>query len=526
MEQNSKEIYFRFKSRPINIGSIPLGGKYPIRVQSMTNTDTLDIDRTVEQSIKLINEGCEYVRITTPSIKEAEALIDIKNKLNKNGYQTPIIADVHYNPKVAEFLAPQIEKVRINPGNYADKKSFRKFDFNDYEYNDEIERIRKRFFPLVKICKEYGTAMRIGSNHGSLSDRIMSRFGDTPEGMVESALEFIRICEEQKYFNIVVSMKASNPIVMVNAYRLMLEKMIHEKMNYPLHLGVTEAGNGEDGIIKSAVGIGTLLEEGIGDTIRVSLSDSPEKEIPIAKTIANRYNQRFQTNGGFFNGYSSKNINQRTSVSIDFPIIINNNKNFDFEKSSVMVVDSEKEEKVKSIENKISEKIKSPIIAKLIYKGISKDEFQIYSAIDFGSLLLNNYIDGLWVMMEENITDDFVEKTLVNILQSTRKKISKTEYISCPTCGRTTYNLLETLMKVKEKTSHLKGLKIAVMGCVVNGLGEMADADYGYIGTANGKVNLYKQKQLMKKNIIPEIAVDHLIELIKENGDWKNILND
>ncbi len=382
----------RFKTRIVNIGELPLGGNYPIRVQSMTNTGTLDTNATVEQSIRLIEAGCEYVRITAQSLKEAENLKNIKNELYKKGYKVPLIADVHFSPEIAEAAARIVEKVRINPGNYIDRKSSGK-DYNtDKEYQIELDKIRNNILPLIKICKEYGTALRIGSNHGSLSKRIVNRFGDTPLGMAESALEFARICRDLDFHNIVLSMKASNVKIMVHSTRLLVDKMQEEQMNYPIHLGVTEAGEGEDGIIRSAAGIGALLVDGIGDTVRVSLTGDPVKEIPVA----------------------------------------------------------------------------------------------------------------------------------YNILQSTGARITKAEYISCPTCGRTSFNVENTLQKIKLKTVHLKGLKIAVMGCIVNGPGEMADADYGYVGSGNGMINLYKGKSIIKKNIDEKYAIDELINLIKENSNWKD----
>ena len=395
-------IPFRFSTRVVNIGNVPLGGNNPIRVQSMTNTDTLDTDATVGQAIRMIDAGCEYVRIAVPGIMEAENLRNIKNKLRKRGYQTPLIADVHFNPNIAEIAAAIVEKVRINPGNYVDKKKNKMLDaaclpdrqgywMLDTNYKRELDEIAKRIAPLISICKEHGTAIRIGTNHGSLSDRIMERFGDTPEGMVESGLEFARICKGFDFHELVLGMKASNVRVMIAANRLLVKRMKEEEMNYPIHLGVTEAGSGEDGRIKSAIGIGSLLADGIGDTIRVSITEDPEYEIPVAYAI----------------------------------------------------------------------------------------------------------------------------------LQATGVRITKTEFISCPSCARTLFNIQEVLEKVKARTGHLKGLKIAVMGCIVNGPGEMADADYGYVGSGKGKVMLYKGQELVKKNVDEAVALEELIRLIKESGDWK-----
>lgn len=388
---------FRFPTRVVNIGIIPLGGNNPVRVQSMTNTDTLDTTATMDQAIRMIEAGCEYVRIAVPGIREAENLRNIKKELRKRGYQTPLIADVHFNPNIAEIAAAIVEKVRINPGNYVDKK--KKLDAGywmlDKNYSHELEEIGKRIAPLISICKEHGTVIRIGTNHGSLSDRIMERFGDTPEGMVESALEFARICKGVGFHDIVLGMKASNIRVMIAANRLLVERMKEEGMNYPIHLGVTEAGSGEDGRIKSAIGIGSLLADGIGDTIRVSITEDPEYEIPVAYAI----------------------------------------------------------------------------------------------------------------------------------LQASGIRITKTEFISCPSCARTLFNIQEVLEKVKARTGHLKGLKIAVMGCIVNGPGEMADADYGYVGAGKRKVMLYKGQELVKKNVDEVVALEELIGLIKENGDWKESID-
>jgi len=387
-------ISSRFPTRVVNIGTVPLGGHHPIRVQSMTNTNTLDTNATVAQAIRMIDAGCEYVRIAVPGIMEAENLRNIKNELHKRGYKTPLIADVHFNPNIAEIAAAIVEKVRINPGNYVDRKK-KMLDAGywmlDKNYKRELEEIAKRIAPLVSICKEHGTAIRIGTNHGSLSDRIMERYGDTPDGIVESALEFARICKGFAFHELVLGMKASNVRVMIAANRLLVERMKEEQMNYPIHLGVTEAGSGEDGRIKSAIGIGSLLADGIGDTIRVSITEDPEYEIPVA----------------------------------------------------------------------------------------------------------------------------------YGILQATGVRITKTEFISCPSCARTLFNIQEVLEKVKARTGHLKGLKIAVMGCIVNGPGEMADADYGYVGAGRGKVMLYKRQELVKKNVDESMALEELIRLIKDSGDWK-----
>lgn len=629
----SLTAYKRRKSRVVTIGDIPLGGDYPIRIQSMTTTDTMDTMGTVEQSIRMIDAGCDYVRITAPSLKEAENLQHIKNELRKRGYQTPLIADIHFTPNAAEMAARIVEKVRVNPGNYADKKKFEHLDYTDDSYDAELERIRQRFVPLVKICKEYGTAMRIGANHGSLSDRIMSRYGDTPLGMVESAMEFLRICEENDYRQIVLSMKASNPIVMVQAYRLLIMKMNEEDMNYPLHLGVTEAGEGEDGRIKSAAGIGTLLEDGIGDTIRVSLTEDPEFEVPVAKMLVSRYIGREKhapippvvhlpyspleykkeetrqvlhiggknhprviadfsekndiTPASFFGiGYSHnaqtgnwKATDQAadyiytsdTKIGFELPqglsAIYNatcwkeNKQRSSFpyfanieeyvsskEKSGTMnfvglqitdiflpgfaalnndttlvwVVETANKhgmaEERRIFIELLEKKYKTPVIIKREYIQTNADEIRLYSATDAGALLIDGMGEGVW--LKAPVAPAMLNSVAFGILQATRTRISKTEYISCPSCGRTLFNLQNVTAQIHERTSHLKGVKIGIMGCVVNGPGEMADADYGYVGTGVGKITLYKGKQVVQRNIASEQAVDALISLIKDNGDW------
>ncbi len=560
-----KKILKRFLTREVNIGDVPLGGKNPVRVQSMTTTDTMDTAATVEQSIRIIRAGGEYVRITAPSIREAENLKNIKNELRKRGYNTPLIADIHYTPNAAEVAARFVEKVRINPGNYVDKKKFEFRELSDTEYSSEIERIRERLLPLIKICKEYGTAMRIGTNHGSLSDRIMSRYGDTPEGMVESAMEFLRICEDENYYSIVLSMKASNPAVMLEANRLLVKRMCGEGMNYPLHLGVTEAGEGEDGRIKSAIGIGTLLEEGIGDTIRVSLTEEPEFEIPVCKIIADRYEyngyyEKYENNilkksdagipkvalSGDVNYDTLANAGYRYSelldkwnisdTSADIIVTAKNDNSINLSGSPEIITRQEIIQNVykdiaffdADILKTVKENFEAlrlisandkKIFLHLNYGGISKDEFIIYSSIDAGGLMIEGYFDGLWLEAELPLLE--IKDISFGILQAVRRRISKTEYISCPSCGRTLFNLQETTAKIRKATSHLKGLKIAVMGCIVNGPGEMADADYGYVGSGAGKITLYKQKEIIKRSIPSESALEELIQLIKDNGDWQ-----
>ena len=624
---NSLTKYSRFVTREVRVGDLYIGGQNPIRIQSMTTTDTMDTKSTIAQSIRLIESGCELVRITAPSLKEAKNLKIIRKGIRDLGYQTPIVADIHFTPNAAELAARIVEKVRINPGNYADKKKFEEINYTDDSYQSEIERIRKKFSPLVSICKEYGTAMRIGTNHGSLSDRIMSRYGDTPLGMVESAMEFIRIAEEMNYFNIVLSMKASNTRVMVQAYRLLVKTMQKENMNYPLHLGVTEAGEAEDGRIKSSVGIGTLLQDGLGDTIRVSLTEEPEEEIPVCKILVDRLKNNFSTNiiethnipydPYFYSRRNTSNIinmgvnnvpvvfgdlSKLKSISyndlnsfgyiyskskdkwfisdqaidylyigslkIEFELpgtlgIVQDSKAFDEKDkhyplfnynsignlnknilsfividsqndilrdlsafpNSILILKTNNEHRLASIRRFfikcINEKILNPILIKNSYKHIEENKLLMDASTDFGGLLIDGFGDGLWIDSEHN--KSFINELSFGILQASRSRISKTEYISCPSCGRTLFDLQETTSKIRSKLDHLKGLKIGVMGCIVNGPGEMADADYGYVGVGKGKISLYKGQEVVKTNIPELSALDALIDLIKINGDWKEV---
>lgn len=651
---NSLTQYSRYKTREVYIGDIPLGGNNPIRIQSMTTTDTMNTQATVEQTIRMVEAGCEYVRITAPSINETRNLENIKKELRKRGYNVPLIADIHFTPNAAELAARIVEKVRINPGNYVDKKKFELIEYTDAEYQAELERIREKFIPLVRICKEYGTAMRIGTNHGSLSDRIMSKYGDTPLGMVESALEFLRICEDEGFHNIVLSMKASNPQVMVQAYRLLVNKMEAEGMNYPLHLGVTEAGGGEDGRIKSALGIGTLLEDGLGDTIRVSLTEDPEFEAPVAISLANRYKGRenhqpiklieenpidpfnynkrktFEISGiggsnvprvvtdysnriidshkdlidiGFsydemsdkwnlsdiaadliylgknslpfdcpnglkaindfevwqkvenpYNSYplfelknylnATKKSDELNFVKINSEVLFNSDiLKIRDDKTAVLIVETNNlhgmVEQRRIFFELLNLNIHNPVIIKRDYDNISFEKLQLYSSTDLGALLIDGFGDGVWLNVNRLINDDdskglyvksFIRKTeskekiinrlLFNILQAARQRISKTEYIACPSCGRTLFDLQETTEMIRKRTEHLKGVKIAIMGCIVNGPGEMADADYGYVGSGVDKITLYREKNIVRRNIPTKNAVDELINLIKEDGKW------
>ncbi len=651
MEQycNSLTKYSRLKTKEVNIGSVVLGNFNPIRVQTMTTTDTMNTIATVEQSIRCIEAGAELIRITAPSKKEAENLENIKKELRKRGYDTPLIADIHFTPNAAEIAARIVEKVRVNPGNYVDKKKFELIEYTDLDYAEEIERIQERFTPLVKICKDYGTAMRIGTNHGSLSDRIMSRYGDTPMGMVESAMEFLRIARYESYHNIVLSMKASNPQVMVQAYRLLIQQMDAEFGEcYPLHLGVTEAGDGEDGRIKSAIGIGSLLEDGIGDTVRVSLTEDPEFEIPVCKDLIKRYTfndakteanvpempkqyisglsnkgksfsvqniggaqvpivvadyskiekitpQSLENIGYTYNANLDKwNIGDaaadyiftaNTTIDFALPGTVKVLLNYDYwlantirenhfpimdgeqyinasvEKSNtlnfvmidcysanyphqslesiftkiatdttaVICLSSSNTNAMQSIRRmfvELKEKnIQNPVVIICDSNHNTIDESLIHYAVEAGALLLDGFGNG--ICLGHHFNNKSIEAPLAilnsiafGILQATRTRISKTEYISCPSCGRTLFDLQETTAKIRARTNHLKGVKIAIMGCIVNGPGEMADADFGYVGSGVDKITLYRGKEVVKKNINSDIAVDELINLLKENAAW------
>ncbi len=660
---NSLTSYQRFITKEVKVGNLIIGGGNPVRVQTMTTTDTMDTDKTVAQVIKCIEAGAELVRITAPSKKEADNLANIKAALRAKGYDTPLVADIHFTPNAAEIAATIVEKVRVNPGNYVDKKKFEQIEYTDAEYIEEIERIRERFSPLVLICKEHGTAMRIGTNHGSLSDRIMSRYGDTANGMVESAMEFLRIARSLDYHQIILSMKSSNPQVMVQAYRLLLQQMHNEFGEcYPLHLGVTEAGDGEDGRIKSAIGIGTLLEDGIGDTIRVSLTEDPELEIPVCRDIVKRYNgqaavltntnvlpidkltyspfeykrratKEVKNIGGHHVpvviadlshlngitreslvaiGYTYNAAIDKWSIgdaAADYVFTGNNQIDFDLpgtlrivtpinnwdashttqqfpmfnadeflaatkksdainfvlidcystasqiadehllsiakDTTVVFCLSSQLQHAMPAVRRmfvKLMELgVDNPVILMTDSNGHTTDEHLIHFATETGALLLDGMGDGICLGVTDKVyqaaqgkmanlsgrnylTNDSIEQflnaTCFGILQATRTRISKTEYISCPSCGRTLFELQETTARIRKVTNHLKGLKIAIMGCIVNGPGEMADADFGYVGSGPGKITLYKGKEVMKRNIDSEVAVDELIQLLKENDAW------
>lgn len=634
--------YQRRKTSTVKIGDLYIGSDFPIIPQSMTTTDTMDTQKSVEQIIRMVDAGCQLVRLTAPSLKEAQNLAEIKKELLIKGIKVPLVADIHFTPNAAELAARIVEKVRVNPGNYADKKKFDIIDYTDAEYQEEIDRIREKFVPLIKICKEYGTALRIGTNHGSLSDRIMSRYGDTAHGMVESAMEFLRIAEDENFHNIVLSMKSSNPQVMVQAYRLLVKTMDNNNMLYPLHLGVTEAGDGDDGRIKSALGIGALLEDGIGDTIRVSLTEDPEFEVPVAKKLIARYTQieqptypqlnlniaenknwsafeykRRETNEVYnlgahqvprviANFHNNENLNAEdlkpighiydaqldkwhmNDIGADFIYLGNNKANFmlpmglkaiynaqtwnfvidktnafplftaaDLLQSNHLKASSSTLNFVYLLVNELTEELlqtanqmknavfilesnlanpmtdlratffklndwnfKNPVLLTHNYHNESDEEqFMLHCSTDFGALLIDGFGDGL--MFKANlIKAERMNQIAFGILQAARTRISKTEYISCPSCGRTLFDLQETTSMIRKRTDHLKGVKIAIMGCIVNGPGEMADADYGYVGSGVDKITLYKGKEVVKRNIASDNAVNELIDLIKEYGDW------
>lgn len=564
-----------YQSRVVKIGGLALGGNNPVRIQSMTSTSTMDTAATVSQAIRMIDAGCEYVRITAPFVKDALNLKNIKEELLSKGYKNPLIADIHYLPKAADIAAGIVEKVRINPGNYIDRKRGR-MSFSEEEYHDEINKIRQRIQPLIKICKLNGTALRIGSNHGSLSERILLRYGDTPRGMVESAMEFIHICHDLDFHDIVLSMKASNVKIMVQANRLLLKRMMEEGMNYPIHLGVTEAGDAEDGRIKSVAGIAPLLIDGVGDTIRVSLTEDPEFEIPVAHFIrqlttnirkqsgikpneiipgsldfSRRKTQRLGNIGGdklpvvilnkpdgspsFLKAaipdyYSDRSNNALHALDGSHSLNVEMIRTTEDlqkvqldEKNQILVFDLNAEKDVFKVKNWFhyldAKGIDFPVI---LYKDFEseKENLLLEAATYFSYFLIDGFGDGLWISAGKQKPPK-LSQLAFGILQATGSRISKTEFIACPSCGRTLFNIQETLQKVKAKTHHIKGLKIAVMGCCVNGPGEMADADFGYVGAGKGKISLYKGKTILKQNIPEHLALNELIALIKENGRWE-----
>ncbi len=554
-ESKSKTLDFNYRRRatwPVKVGNVTIGGDNPVRLQSMTSTSTMDTDGSVAQIKRIADAGAEIVRLTAQGVREAENLAEISARLRADGCSVPLVADIHFNPRAAFAAASRVEKVRINPGNFVDPgRVFKKIDYTDEEYSAEIEKIEEGLVPLLDICREHSTALRIGVNHGSLSDRIMSRYGDTPAGMVESALEFLRVCLRHDFRDVVISIKASNVCVMVETVRRLVDAMDREDMHFPLHLGVTEAGDAEDGRIKSAVGIGSLLAEGIGDTIRVSLSEEPECEIEpatgIVKFIASLSSGpevAAVTVGEDYDSYKPSRRKSRWTdrlpqvVGLDIdpdslsgalalkaedgiaPELIEELK---ADSDRVVVLGSEVSNALGHLRAFLtvlkSEGVENPVIVCRDYTGLSEQERTIAASVEFGSLLLAGFADGVWIKASGESRERLTALAL-NILQATRLRISKTEFISCPGCGRTLYDLQSTLREIKAATSHLKGLKIGVMGCIVNGPGEMADADYGYVGAAAGKISLYKGKECIEKNIPAEEAISHLVSLIKANGDW------
>ena len=604
--------YHRRPSTETRVGDCPMGANHPIRVQSMATVPTTDTKGCVAQAKRIISAGGEYVRFTTQGTREAENMHNISAQLRQEGITTPLVADVHFNPRVAEVAARYCEKVRINPGNYVDPaRTFKRLEYTDEEYAQELRKIEDTLLPLLQLCRQHGTALRIGVNHGSLSDRIMSRYGDTPEGIVESCMEFLRICQREQFNNVVISIKASNTVVMVRSMRLLVDQMEKEGMRYPLHLGVTEAGEGEDGRIKSAVGIGALLADGLGDTIRVSLSEEPEREIPVAQHLVHYVTQREGhpfIDAQPFQGFNYLNPERRTTTQLPgiggnhVPIVIITDKhNSTFENSlkpdfiyvgknmptnalsegccyitdqdvwqptpnSLPLFQPEEMEKIDSFDcpvkfliveygkrrqqyleclrkhpevvvvsqsrhaNRLGEHralahelmnegLENPLVfcQSYVHDKKEKDQLQIEAAADMGALMIDGLTDGLWIVNEGDITPGMLIDTSYAILQAARLRMSKTEYISCPGCGRTLYDLQDTIARIKEATKHLKGLKIGIMGCIVNGPGEMADADYGYVGAGPGKVSLYRRKECVEKNIPESQAVEKLLQLIEND---------
>ena len=554
--------YRRRHSSTVQIGNVPLGGDNPIRIQSMTSTSTLDTDASVAQCRRIFDAGADYVRLTAQGVREAHNIGEIRAALHAAGYTKPLVADIHFNPKAAFEAAATTDKVPINPGNFVDAaRTFKKLEYTDKEYAAELEKIRRAVVPFLAICREHHTAVRLGVNHGSLSDRIMSRYGDTPAGMVESAMEYLRIFREENFNDVAISIKASNTVIMVETVRRLVAEMDREDMHYPLHLGVTEAGDGEDGRIKSAVGIGTLLAEGIGDTVRVSLSEEPELEIPVARKLVDYITAReghAPISGCFAKAYNRIAPERRPTNAVgsiggqNVPIVATtlcpadvaaiatkpdfflsdvNWKAVDasakaegFSDDDVLLLTSHHANPVGEIEAFIhrlwDNGCKAPVVVRMRYDDADEEDVQVKAGADFGALLLNGLVDGI-VLDAPNLPNnaDAVAYSF-GILQAARRRTTKTEYISCPSCGRTLYDLQHAVKEIKAATSHLKGLKIGIMGCIVNGPGEMADADYGYVGAAVGKVSLYKGKECVERNVPQDVALTHLIDLIKANGDW------
>ena len=602
--------YKRRTTISVAIGDTPLGSDYPIRVQSMTNTSTNDIEASVAQCRRIADAGADYVRLTAQGVREADNIGEIRSRLRAEGCMVPLVADIHFNPKAAFEAAQKTDKVRINPGNFVDAaRTFKKLTYTDEEYRQELQRIHDALVPFIALCREHHTAVRLGVNHGSLSDRIMSRYGDTPAGMVESVMEFLRVFVAENFLNVVISIKASNTVVMVETVRRLVRAMDAEDMHFPLHLGVTEAGDGEDGRIKSAVGIGTLLAEGLGDTIRVSLSEEPEAEIPVARKLVDYITSRAGHKpiaGGFSKGYDPVCPQRRVTNEVAGvmggrmkPIVIadlapkalkgkmrpdfffaadgcpdgcgndrfivpqalykgcaNESPLFTLAEIEALqackaplkwlvVSDNVAVEKLEQLRGDTATAliveptnvnvpageqallhaltdagITLPAVIKNTYSDTDDEWLQVKAGADFGTLLLNGFSDGIWLSAPGFADADRVVRYELGILQASRLRMSKTEFISCPGCGRTLYDLQTTVKRVKEATSHLSHLKIGIMGCIVNGPGEMADADYGYVGAAAGKISLYKNKECVERNIPEAEAIPRLIALIKANGDW------
>lgn len=569
---------FNYRRRPtveVTVGDVTISSKHPVRVQSMTNTSTNDTEGSVEQIMRIVERGGDIVRLTTQGSREAINLGEIKKALLEQGCNTPLVADVHFNASVADVAAQYADKVRVNPGNYVDKaRTFKHIDYTDDEYAAELVRLRERFTAFLTLCKSEGKAIRVGVNHGSLSDRIMSRYGDTPAGVVESCMEFLRICRDEQFYNVVVSIKTSNTAMMVTTVRRLVSVMAAEGLSYPLHLGVTEAGDAEDGRIKSAVGIGALLADGIGDTVRVSLSEPPENEIPVARELVEYIAQRANhkpieaVESPLFN-YTEPQRRETTAVGavggMKHPVVVSacdKDKNLspDYLLCNGAIADTKGAEfidvqynditpefinAIKSKNNAVlvaysnhinpvgelralvhrlmREEVRTPVIVRRVYNEANLDSLRIKASADLGVLLIDGLIDGVWIE-NPGIADEDINALSFGILQATRTRISKTEYIACPSCGRTMYDLQGTLARIKAATGHLKGLKIGVMGCIVNGPGEMADADYGYVGAARGKVSLYRRKECVEKNIPEEEAIERLLKLIEEDKEDKNII--
>ena len=563
--------YTRRATVEVNVGGVKIGNGHTVKVQSMTNTGTMDTEGSVEQVMRIVDKGGELVRLTTQGNREAVNLGNIKQQLVARGYQVPLVADVHFNASVADTATKYADKVRVNPGNYVDTaRTFKHIDYTDAEYADELKRLRERFVAFLNLCKAEGKAVRVGVNHGSLSDRIMSRYGDTPSGVVESCMEFLRICRDEDFKDVVVSIKTSNTSMMVTTVRRLVRVMAEEGIAYPLHLGVTEAGDAEDGRIKSAVGIGALLADGIGDTLRVSLAEAPENEIPVAKELVDYVAVRAGhavINAQPYDGFCYEEPVRRETVAVgvvggeNVPVVIGGITDDKDVKADFIAADIELQqienavdgafigitfddltaeniEKIKALKNVVlvassqhtnpvgelravvhtlvNNGVVAPVVIHRAYNEASVDTLRLKAAADLGVLLIDGLVDGLW--LENSVgTAAEINSIAFGILQATRARISKTEYIACPGCGRTMYDLQGTLARIKAATAHLKGLKIGVMGCIVNGPGEMADADYGYVGAARGKVSLYRKKECVEKNIPEEEAIEKLLQLIEND---------